>query len=90
MPLGSQPKKELTSASFSYYFSMATYTQWSQSYFVNDTTRNDIVTANLTPEQHQINNEWFNNMLSMLKDDGVLYVPILNKSFNRLGEEIPV
>tara|TARA_B100000287_G_scaffold427006_1_gene475879 strand:- start:660 stop:851 length:192 start_codon:yes stop_codon:yes gene_type:complete len=24
----------------------------------------------------------------MLKDDGVLYVPILNKSFNRLGEEI--
>jgi len=28
------------------------------------------------------------NTLTMLKDDGVLYVPILNKSFNRLGEEI--
>ena len=69
---------------------MATHQQWSQSYFVNDTTRNDIVTANLTPEQHQINNEWFNNMLSMLKDDGVLYVSTLNKSFNKLGEEIPV
>ena len=38
---------------------MATYQQWSQSYFVNDTTRNDIVTANLTPEQHETNNEWF-------------------------------
>ena len=88
VPLGSQPKKELTSASFSYYFSMATYTQWSQSYFVNDTTRNDIVTANLTPEQHQINNEWFKSMLSMLKDDGVLYVPVLDKEFNKKGEEI--
>ena len=28
------------------------------------------------------------NTLTMLKDDGVLYVPTLNKSFNRLGEEI--
>ena len=35
---------------------MATYQQWSQSYFVNNTTRNDIVTADLTPEQHEINN----------------------------------
>ncbi len=67
---------------------MATYSQWSQSYFVNDTSRNDIVTANLTPEQHETNNKWFHNMLTMLKDDGVLYVPILNKSFNKLGEEI--
>ena len=67
---------------------MATYSQWSQSYFVNDTTRNDIVTANLTPEQHQINNEWFKSMLSMLTPDGQLYVPCLNKSFNKLGEEI--
>jgi hypothetical protein len=24
----------------------------------------------------------------MLKDDGVLYVPVLDKQFNRLGEEI--
>ena len=66
---------------------MATYSQWSQSYFVNDTSRNDIVTANLTPEQHETNNKWFHNMLTMLKDDGVLYVPCLNKSFNKLGEE---
>ena len=43
---------------------MATYTQWSQSYFVNDTSRDDIVTADLTPEQHEIKNEWFKNMLS--------------------------
>ena len=61
---------------------------WSQTYFVNDTSRDDIVTANLTPEQHEINNKWFKNTLSMLKDDGELYVPCLNKSFNKLGEEI--
>ena len=67
---------------------MATYTQWSQSYFVNDTSRDDIVVADLTPEQHETNNEWFKSMLSMLKDDGELYVPCLNKSFNKLGEEI--
>ena len=67
---------------------MATYQQWSQSYFVNDTSRDDIVVADLTPEQHETNNEWFKSMLSMLKDDGELYVPCLNKSFNKLGEEI--
>ena len=67
---------------------MATYQQWSQSYFVNDTSRNDIVVADLTPEQHETNNKWFHNMLTMLKDDGVLYVPCLDKSFNRLGEEL--
>ena len=67
---------------------MATYTQWSQSYFVNDTSRNDIVVADLTPEQHETNNEWFKSMLSMLTPDGQLYVPCLNKSFNKLGEEI--
>ena len=67
---------------------MATYQQWSQSYFVNDTSRDDIVTANLTPEQHETNNEWFHNMLSMLTPDGQLYVPCLNKSFNKSGEEI--
>ena len=67
---------------------MATYQQWSQSYFVNDITRQDIVVAKLTPEQHETNNKWFKSMLSMLKDDGQLYVPFLNKSFNKLGEEI--
>jgi len=67
---------------------MATYTQWSQSYFVNDTSRNDIVTANLTPEQHEINNQWFQSMRDKLTDNGVLYVPCLDKSFNKLGEEL--
>ena len=42
----------------------------------------------LTFEEHHMNNEWFNNMLSMLKDDGVLYVPFLDKEFNKKGEEI--
>ena len=55
---------------------MATYQQWSQSYF-----------PDLTLDQHQVNNEWFQSTRSMLKDDGILYVPILNKSFNKLGEE---
>ena len=56
---------------------MATYQQWSQSYFTN-----------LTPDQHDANNNWLMNMLTMLKDDGILYVPILDKNFNRLGEEV--
>ena len=64
------------------------YSNWAQTYFVNDTSRNDIVTADLTPEQHEINNNWLLNTLSMLKEDGELYVPCLNKSFNRLGEEV--
>lgn len=62
--------------------------QWSQTYFVNDTTRSDIVTSNLTPEQHETNNNWFELMLYFLKEDGVLYVPCLDKSFNKLGEEV--
>ena len=88
MPLGSQPKKELTSASYFIIFSMATYQQWSQSYFVNDTSRDDIVVANLTPEEHNINNNWFQLMRDRLTDSGILYVPILDKEFNKLGEEI--
>ena len=56
---------------------MATYQQWSQSYFTN-----------LTPDQHNANNNWFKNTLSMLKDSGILYVPILDKNFNKSGEEI--
>ena len=67
---------------------MAYHHEWSQSYFVNDTSRDDIVVADLTSEQHETNNKWFKSMLSMLKDDGALYVPCLNKSFNKLGEEI--
>ena len=56
---------------------MATYQQWSQSYFTN-----------LTPDQHNMNNRWFKSMLDKLTDNGILYVPCLDKSFNRLGEEL--
>ena len=56
---------------------MATYYEWSQSYM-----------KGLTTDEHNANNEWFNNMLTMLKDDGILYVPMLDKSFNKLGEEV--
>ena len=56
---------------------MAYHHEWSQSYF-----------NGLTFEEHHINNEWFTGTLSMLKDDGVLYVPVLDKEFNKKGEEI--
>ena len=49
---------------------------WSQTYFTN-----------LTLDEHIANNNWFRSMLNMLKEAGVLYVPILNKSLNKLGEE---
>ena len=52
---------------------MATYQQWSESYFTD-----------LTSYEHNVNNNWFRSMLTMLKDDGELYVPVLNKS----GEEV--
>ena len=77
MPLGSQPKKELTSASFFIILLMATYQQWSQSYFTN-----------LTPDQHNANNRWFQSIRDKLTDSGVLYVPILDKNFNKSGEEL--
>ena len=77
VPLGSQPKKELTSASLFITLSMAYHHEWSQSYI-----------KGLTFEEHHVNNEWFNKMLSMLKDDGELYVPMLDKSFNKSGEEV--
>ena len=51
--------------------------QWSQTYFTS-----------LTPEKHETNNNWFELMLYFLKEDGVLYVTCLDKSFNKLGEEI--
>jgi len=56
---------------------MANYQQWSQTYYTN-----------LTPDQHNMNNRWFKSMLDKLTDNGILYVPCLDKSFNRLGEEI--
>ena len=56
---------------------MATYQQWSQSYFTN-----------LTSDQHNVNNQWFQSMRDQLTDSGRLYVPILDKEFNKLGEEV--
>ena len=56
---------------------MATYQQWSQSYFTD-----------LTLEQHDVNNQWFQSMRDKLTDSGILYVPILDKEFNKLGEEL--
>ena len=55
------------------------FSNWSQTYFTN-----------LPLHQHIANNKWLMNTLSMLKDDGVLYVPVLDKNFNRLGEEVYV
>ena len=42
----------------------------------------------LTPEQHTVNNKWFKDMLFLLKDDGVLGVPMLNKCFDKKGKEV--
>ena len=56
---------------------MATQQQWSQSYFTN-----------LTPDQHDANNNWFQSMRDRLTDSGILYVPILDKEFNKSGEEV--
>ena len=56
---------------------MATYQQWSESYFTN-----------LTPDQHNANNRWFKSIRDKLTDSGVLYVPILDKNFNKSGEEV--
>ena len=53
------------------------FSNWSQTYFTN-----------LTLDEHIANNNWLLNTLTMLKDDGELYFPCLNKSFNRLGEEL--
>ena len=50
------------------------FSNWSQTYFTN-----------LTLDEHITNNKWFMIMLDMLKDDGILYVPILDKNFDRLG-----
>ena len=47
---------------------------WSQTYFTN-----------LTLDQHIANNNWLMNTLTMLKDDGILYVPVLDKEFDKFG-----
>ena len=56
---------------------MATYQQWSQSYF-----------PDLTSEEHNINNNWFQLMRDRLTPTGKLYVPLIDKTFNKLGEEL--
>ena len=56
---------------------MANYQQWSESYFTN-----------LTPDQHNANNRWFQSIRDKLTDSGILYVPILDKNFNKSGEEV--
>ena len=43
---------------------------------------------NLDEYEQQYNDIWFMKMLSHLTEDGVLYVPNLNKSFNKLGQEV--
>ena len=43
---------------------------------------------NLSPYQHYINNVWFINTLDKLKDTGKLFIPDLNKTFNKMGDEI--
>ena len=50
--------------------------QWSQKYY------------DLPQECHDVNNEWFDNIRTLLKEDGVIHVPDINKSFNKQGEEI--
>ena len=48
----------------------------------------NVSNKNLNKKQHLINNIWFNNILKQLKKDGFLYVPNINKSFNKNGQEI--
>ena len=42
----------------------------------------------LTNTQHKINDDWFKDMLTFLKENGILHVPNLEKSFNKKGEEV--
>ena len=58
---------------------MAYHHEWSQSYMRD---------YRLTFEEHHLNNEWFNSMLAMLKPEGELHVPLINKTFDKEGKEI--
>tara|TARA_Y100001968_G_scaffold297096_1_gene305775 strand:+ start:207 stop:425 length:219 start_codon:yes stop_codon:yes gene_type:complete len=51
--------------------------QWSQQHFTG-----------LTHNQHAVNNHWFFQMTNLLAEDGRLFVPTLNKTFNKNGEEV--
>ena len=50
---------------------------WSKKYY-----------KHLTEFQHNINNIWFYNTLKQLKENGFLYVPNIDKKFNKKGQEI--
>jgi len=58
---------------------MTYHQSWSQTYMKE---------YRLTFEEHHLNNEWFNNTLAMLKPTGKFYVPLIDKTFNKLGEEL--
>ena len=50
---------------------------WSKTYY-----------EGLTEYEHEVNDKWFKDTIYLLKEDGVLHVPNLNKTFNKQGEEI--
>ena len=56
-------------------------TSWSKKYY-------GCSKEGLTEAQHKVNDEWFKNMRKFLNYTGILFVPNLQKSFNRKGEEI--
>ena len=49
---------------------------WSKKYY-----------KDLTEFEHEVNDKWFKDTLFLLKEDGILYVPSINKSFNKEGVE---
>jgi hypothetical protein len=51
---------------------------WSRKYF-----------PGLTEAQHEVNDAWFQGMLDLLKPDGIIGIPTLQRAFNKQGEEIP-
>ena len=53
-------------------------TSWSKKYFPKG----------LTESQHQANDDWFKDSLRLLKDTGILAVPVLQKVFNKEGKEV--
>ena len=50
---------------------------WSEKYF-----------SNLTSSEHKANNEWFETHSARLEENGKLFVPMLDKAFNNLGQEV--
>ena len=50
---------------------------WSERYF-----------PGLPQYQHDVNNTWFEGVLKVLSPDGILVVPILQKTFDKQGVEV--